>query len=173
MTSLASQQRLDKLSNKGAGPRGGLGVRSKAESASRKEDFQKRGGLLGQMGRGFTSMFGSQKDIDKNKAADRSSQVKTKQAGAESIGKYYSSSDGKYYGNYEQAQKARKARLGKTPPKQKSIGPAPKPAPKVISRPQVAGGGMGGARGGGSKPKIPSVPAGKSTSTTAKQLGIK
>ena len=168
-----SQQRLNRLSSQGAGPRSGLGVRSKAESASRKEDFEKRGGLLGQMGRGFTSMFGSQKDIDKNKAADKASQIRTKQAGAESIGKYYSSSDGKYYGNYEQAQKARKARLGKTPPKQKSITPTPKPAPKVISRPQVAGGGMGGARGGGAKPFIPSLPAGKSNSKTAKQLGIK
>jgi hypothetical protein len=173
MTSLASQQRLDKLSNKGAGPRGGLGVRAKAESASRREDFEKRGGLFGQIGRGFTSMFGSQKDIDKNTAADKASQVRTKQAGAESIGKYYSSSDGKYYGNYEQAQKARQARLGKTPPKQKSIGPPPKPAPKVITAPQSGSGARQNLRGGGSKPKIPSVPAGKENSKTAKQLGIK
>ena len=173
MTSLASQQRLDKLSNKGAGPRGGLGVRAKAESASQREDFEKRGGLFGQIGRGFTSMFGSEKDKANISAQDKASQVRTKQAGAESIGKYYSSSDGKYYGNYEQAQKARQARLGKTPPKQKSIGPPPKPAPKVITVPPAGSGGRQNLRGGGSKPKIPSVPAGKENSKTAKQLGIK
>jgi len=65
------------------------------------------------------------------------------------------------------------ANIVKTPPKQKPITPTPKPAPKVISRPPVAGGGMGGARGGGAKPFIPSLPAGKSNSKTAKQLGIK
>jgi hypothetical protein len=176
MTSLASQQRLDKLSNKGAGPRGGLGVRAKAESASRKEDFEKRGGLFGQVGRGFTSMFGSQKDIDKNKAADKAASIKTKQAGASSIGRYYSSSDGKYYGNYDQAKKAQKARqatLGKTPPKQKGITPTPKPKPKVYN---PSGGGMGGGRGsgGGSKgTKLPNIPGGKDNSKTAKQYNIK
>jgi hypothetical protein len=65
------------------------------------------------------------------------------------------------------------AKIAKTSPKQKPITPTPKPAPKVITAPQVAGGGMGGARGSGARPTIPSVPAGKSNSKTAKQLGIK
>jgi hypothetical protein len=172
MTSLASQQRLDKLSYAKRSGQYGLGVREEAERISRKKDFDKRGGLLRQAGRGLTSMFGSQKDIDKNKAQDKAAQVRTKQAGAESIGKYYSSSDGKYYGNYEQAQKARKARLGKTSPNRKQITPTPKPAPKVITASQSVGGRQN-LRGGGSKPRIPPVPGGKSNTKTKKQLGIK
>ena len=169
-----SQQRLNRLSSQGAGPKSGLGVRARAESASRKEDFEKRGGLFGQIGRGFTSMFGSQKDIDKNKAADKSSQVKTKQAGAESIGKYYSSSDGKYYGNYEQAQKARKARLASTKPKSRGITPTPKPSPKIVTKPKVAGAGMGGKRGSGSKPSTPSFSASSGSNRKAANIyGIK
>ena len=176
MTSLASQQRLDKLSYAKRSGQYGLGVRGEAERASKKEDFDKRGGIFGGIGRGLTSMFGSQKDIDKNKAADKAASIKTKQAGASSIGKYYSSSDGKYYGNYDQAKKAQKARqatLGKTPPKQKGITPTPKPKPKVYN---PAGGGMGGGRGsgGGSKgTKIPKIPTGKDNSKTAKQYNIK
>jgi len=175
MTSLASQQRLDKLSRAGA-TRSSRGVRFEAEAEARREDFKKRGGLLGQIGRGFTSMFGSQKDIDKNKAADAAATLKMKQAGAESIGRYYSSSDGKYYANFaaaDKAQKARKAKLGATPVKGKQITPTPKPAPKVYN---PAGGGMGGARGGKRpKPKkqVPKIPPGKDNRKTANQLNIK
>ena len=176
MTSLASQQGLDKLSNKGAGPRSGLGVRAKAESASRREDFEKRGGLFGQMGRGFTRMFGGGDQISKLDQQDKAASIKTKQAGAESIGRYYSSSDGKYYKNYNAADKAktaRKAKLATTPVKAKPITPTPKPAPKVY---HPAGGGMGGRRGsgGGSKgTRIPSIPGGKDNRKTANQLNIK
>ena len=173
MTSLASQQGLNKLSRRLIGKKS-VRVRDDAESQERNKDFEKRGGGFGQIGRGFTSMFGSLKDIEKNKVADKESQVRVKQAGAESIGKYYSTSDGKYYGNYEQAQKARKARLATTPVKGKSITPTPKPAPKVYN---PAGGGMGGTRGtggGGSRgTKIPSIPAGKDVRKTANQLNIK
>ena len=176
MTSLASQQGLNKLSYaKRSGPYG-LGVRGEAERASKKEDFDKRGGIFGGIGRGLTSMFGSQKDIDKNKAADKAASIKTKQAGAESIGKYYSTSDGKYYGNYDQAKKAqiaRKAKLGATPVKGKPITPTPKPAPKVYN---PAGGGMGGGRGSKkSKPKkqVPSIPPGTDVRKTANMYGIK
>jgi len=42
---------------------------------------------------------------------DKAATARVKQKGAEAIGKYYSSSDGKYYGNYQQAVDARKERL--------------------------------------------------------------
>jgi hypothetical protein len=174
MTSLASQQGLDKLSNKGAGPRSGLGVRTKAESASRREDFEKRGGLGGQIGRGFTRMFGGGDQISKLDQQDKAASIKVKQKGASSIGRYYSSSDGKYYKDYNAASKARKARLATTPVKGKPITPTPKPAPKVYN---PGGGAMNGGRGGsggGSKgTRIPSIPTGKDNRKTANQLNIK
>ena len=173
MTSLASQQGLDKLSYAKRSGQYGLGVRGEAERASKKEDFDKRGGIFGGIGRGFTRMFGGGEQIEKLDQQDKAASIKTKQAGAESIGKYYSSSDGKYYGNYEQAQKARKARLATTPVKGKPITPTPKPAPKVYS---PAGGGMNGGRGsnGGSRgTEIPSIPTGKDNRKTANQLNIK
>jgi len=175
MTSLASQQRLDKLSSAGA-TRSSRGVRFDAEAKARNEDFKKRGGLLGQIGRGFTSMFGSQKDIDRNKAEDAAATLKMKQEGAASIGRYFSSSDGKYYKDYNAADKARKARvakLGTNKPARQPITPTPKPAPKVVATPQPAGGGMGGGRGGSRKPSVPSFPTSKNNSKTAKQYGIK
>jgi hypothetical protein len=57
MTSLASQQGLDKLSRKGAN-RSSEGVRFDANTERSKKDFEERGGLGGQIGRGFTRMFG-------------------------------------------------------------------------------------------------------------------
>ena len=172
MTSLASQQGLDKLSRKGAN-RSSQGVRFDAESKERNKDFEKRGGLTGQIGRGFTRMFGGGDQISKLDQQDKAATTKVKQSGAESIGRYYSSSDGKYYKDYNAASKARKARLATTPVKGKPITPTPKPAPKVYS---PAGGGMGGGRGsgGGSKgTKLPTIPTGKDNSKTAKQLNIK
>ena len=172
MTSLASQQGLDKLSRKGAN-RSSKGVRFAAESKARNKDFEERGGLGGQIGRGFTRMFGGGAKLDQE---DKAATARVKQAGAESIGKYYSSSDGKYYGNFEQADKARiarKAKLGTTPVKGNPITPTPKPAPKVYS---PGGGGMGGARGGKpQKPKqqVPLIPSGKDNRITANQLNIK
>ena len=176
-----SQQRLDMLSSAGKGKGGGYGglsfggskgKRFDAESKAQEAENMKRGGAMGQLGRTFGRMFGDKKVAEQDKA----SQARVKQSGAASIGRYYSSSDGKYYKDYaaaDAAKKARQAKLGKTSPNRKPITPIPPPAPKVISRPQVAGGGMGGRRGSGSKPTIPSVPAGKSNSKTAKQLGIK
>ena len=118
---------------------------------------------------------GGEKDKANISAQDKAASIKTKQAGAESIGKYYSTSDGKYYGNYDQAdkaQKARKAKLGVNPVKRKPITPPPKPAPKVYS---PAGGGMGGGIGSKkSKPKkqVPKIPNGRDTRTNANQYGI-
>jgi hypothetical protein len=169
MTSLASQQGLDKLSRKGAN-KSSQGVRFDAESKERNKDFEKRGGLTGQIGRGFTRMFGGGAKLDQQ---DKAATTKVKQAGASSIGRYYSSSDGKYYKDYNAASKARKARLATTPVKGKPITPTPKPKPKVYN---PAGGGMGGGRGsgGGSKgTKLPNIPTGKDNSKTAKQLNIK
>jgi hypothetical protein len=120
-------------------------------------------------------MFGSQKDIDRVDDADKASQARIKQRVASSKGKYYSSSDGKYYKDYSAAQKARQARLAKSSPKSKSITPTPKPAPKVVStKPQVAGGGMGGRRGSGSTPSTPKFSASSgSNRKTSNIYGIK
>jgi hypothetical protein len=172
MTSLASQQGLNKLSRKGAS-RSSQGVRFDAESASRNKDFKQRGGLGGQIGRGFTRMFGGGDQISKLDQQDKAATTKVKQAGASSIGRYYSSSDGKYYKDYNAASKAKKARLATTPVKGKPITPTPKPAPKVYN---PAGGGMGGRRGsgGGSRgTEIPNIPGGKDNRKTANQLNIK
>jgi len=177
LSGLTSQQRLNKLSYAGfehsRSGQASRGVRFDAEDKARRKETEGRGGLLGQIGRGFTSMFGSQKDIDRNKAADAASAARVKQAGAASIGRYYSSSDGKYYANYAEAQKARAARLGSNKPVRQPITPTPKPAPRVYN---PAGGGMGGRRGssGGSKgTKTPVIPSGKDTRTTANLLNIK
>jgi len=176
-----SQQRLDRLSSagkgKGGGGYGGLsfggskGKRFDAESKAQAAENMKRGGAMGQLGRTFGRMFGDKKVTEQDKA----SQARVKQSGAASIGKYYSSSDGKYYGSYEQAQKARQARLGTTKPKAKGITPTPKPKPKVVStKPKVAGGGMGGGRGSGAKPSVPSFPASNKSSRKEKNIyGIK
>jgi hypothetical protein len=141
MTSLASQQRLDKLSSAGAN-RSSRGVRFDAEAKARNKDFSQRGGLLGQMGRGFTRMFGSGDQIQKLDQQDKSANIATKQAGAASIGRYYSSSDGKYYKDYNAAVVAKKQRL------KSGVKPLPKSKPKY----NPAGGGMGGGRGSGAKP---------------------
>ena len=177
-----SQQKLDMLSGvgkgKGGGGYGGLsfggskGKRFDTESKAQAAENMKRGGAMGQLGRTFGRMFGDKKIEEQDKA----SQARVKQKGAESIGRYYSSSDGKYYKDYNAADKAktaRKAKLATTPVKAKPITPTPKPAPKVYN---PAGGGMGGRRGsgGGSKgTRIPSIPGGKDNRKTANQLNIK
>jgi hypothetical protein len=173
MTSLASQQRLNKLSFAGAN-RSSRGVRIDAQDKERGEEFRERGGLMGQFGRLGQRMFGGAEAQKKLDMQQKASDARVKQAGAESIGRYYSSSDGKYYKDYNAASKARKARLATTPVKGKPITPTPKPAPKVYN---PAGGAMGGRRGGsggGSKgTRIPSIPTGKDNRKTANQLNIK
>jgi len=147
------------------------GMDAKVKTAN--QEFMNRGGLLGGVSRGLTRMFGTYKDIDKVNAADKASEVRIKQSEASAMGKYYSSSDGKYYKDYKAAVTAKKARLGTNSPNRKPITPTPKPAPKVVAKPQVAGGGMGGARGSGAKPSVPQFSASKNNSKTAKQLNIK
>jgi hypothetical protein len=173
MTSLASQQGLNKLSFAGAN-RSSRGVRIDAQDKERGEEFKERGGLMGQFGRLGQRMFGGAEAQKKLDMQQKASDARVKQAGASSIGRYYSSSDGKYYKDYNAASKARKARLATTPVKGKPITPTPKPAPKVYN---PAGGAMGGRRGGsggGSKGTgIPSIPPGKDNRKTANQLNIK
>jgi hypothetical protein len=64
--------------------------------------------------------------------------ARTKQAGASSIGRYYSSSDGKYYKDHNAADVARKARViatrAKTKPTPKPVTPPAAPKPKVVYR---------------------------------------
>jgi len=147
-----------------------------AKITTANQEFMNRGGLLGSMGRGLTRMFGTYKDIEKVDAADRASDARIKQAEATAMGRYYSSSDGKYYKDYAAAQAARKSRLaklGSTKPQARQITPTPKPAPKVVTKTSVAGGGMGGKRGSGASPSVPQFPSSKTNSKTKKQLGIK
>lgn len=148
------------------------GTDAKVRTAN--QEFMNRGGLLGGVGRGLTRMFGTYKDIEKVDAADKASNARIKQAEAAAMGRYYSSSDGKYYKDYAAAQAARKARLaklGSTKPQQKPITPTPKPEPKVITKP-AAGGGQGGRRGSGASPSVPQFPSSKPNSKTSKFLGI-
>jgi hypothetical protein len=133
LTSLASQQRLDKLSRKG-GTGGSSGIRYDTEMEAFQKEQNKRGGIFGGIGRGFTRMFGTGEQIEKINAQDKASQARVKQAGAASIGRYYSSSDGKYYKDYNAAVSARKERLAKiapTKPKPVSSGVTPPAKPPV------------------------------------------
>jgi len=178
MISLASQQRLNKLSyERTPGARYSAGRRFDAESLARTREDIQRGGMFGQLGRSFTGLFGSEKDKARIASEDKASQARIKQAGAASIGRYYSSSDGKYYKDYNAALQARKARLATTKPKPRVITPTPKPKPKVVSgSTRVAGGGMNGARGSGSRPSVPSISSTRPGSTNRKvanQLGVR
>jgi hypothetical protein len=166
-----SQERLNRLSSMGAGTKTGRGIRYTTEAkASARENIQ-RGGIFGQLGRGFTRMFGSEKDKARISSQDAASTARVKQAGAASIGKYYSSSDGKYYGNYEQAQKARQARLASTKPKPKAITPTPKPAPKVVrTKANLIGSGGGGGKGSGAKPSLPAFSASSGSNRKTKNV---
>lgn len=131
----------------------------------------RRGGIFGQAWRTGVRMFGTNKDIERVDTSDKASESRIKQRIAASQGKYYSSSDGKYYASYAAANKARIARQK---PKGKTITPPPKPAPKVVStKPRVAGGGMGGARGSGANPSVPQFSASSGTNRRVKNaLGI-
>jgi len=66
----------------------------------------------------------------KVKSSDKASQARIKQAGAESIGRYYSSSDGKYYKDYNAAKRAKDIRISQ---QQKKSAPNITPIPKSKS----------------------------------------
>jgi hypothetical protein len=160
MISLASQQRLNRLSGQG-GTGGRSGIRYTTEMDAYQKDIGQRGGILGQMGRGLTRMFGTGNQIDKINQQDKLAAARTKQAGAASIGRYYSSSDGKYYKDYNAAVVARKARVAATPaktkPTPKPITPLAAPKPKVVYGPPAPN--KRNVRGGGSSTKTPSFSA--------------
>ena len=134
LTSLASQQRLNKLSFAGASRNKSRGVRIDAQDEAARAEVKARGGAWGQISRGWMNAFGSDQDRANIAAQDKASQARVKQAGAAAIGRYYSSSDGKYYANYAAAEAARKKRLANPP--------AAKPKPK----PKYKGAGAGGVR---------------------------
>ena len=160
MISLASQQRLNKLSGQG-GTGGRSGIRYTTEMDAYQKDIGQRGGILGQMGRGLTRMFGTGDQIDKINQQDKLAAARTKQAGAASIGRYYSSSDGKYYKDHNAADVARKARVAATPaktkPTPKPITPLAAPKPKVVYGPPAPQ--KRNVRGGGTSTKTPSFSA--------------
>jgi hypothetical protein len=158
----ASQANLDRLSYEGKGKilgyrsgtnKGGelnktggkrSAVRSKgkrfdAQDAARSKSIKERGGWLGQLNRSFTGtldkMAGGKSRYEE---ADKAATARVKQKGAEAIGKYYSSSDGKYYGNYQQAVDARKGRLAQL---SKDQAAAKKKAPSPPSTPTQQGTG--------------------------------
>jgi len=133
----------------------------KSELNTANSEMIRRGGVAGSISRGLTSMFGSQKDIDKNKASDKASDARVRQSGAASVGKYYSSSDGKTYANYNDAKAAKNSRDAKavTPkpteqPQRQPAAPAPaaKPTPAAAGSPKV----------------LPSKPAGSAMDQWAK-----
>ena len=162
----ASQARLDKLSNEGKAHRSftswnqkkgihevkGRGKRFDAEENARQESIQKRGGWWGQFtrmmttDRGYTDNKGNWRDLN---VEDKAATARIKQAGAAAIGKYYSSSDGKYYGNYQQAVDAREERLAvlakdQAASKKQPPGQPAKPAVKVNTAASSGGAGGGG-----------------------------
>ena len=175
LTSLASQQRLNRLSAKGAGPRTGRGIRYTTEAVASERERINRGGMMGQLGRSFTRMFGGVKDKANVAAADAASSARVKQAGAASIGRYYSSSDGKYYKDYNAAVQAKKIRLAQ---QQKKSAPAITPLPRPRSKADTIGkGGYGGGRGGSggsARPQTPSFSARNKNGMRSKQetLGL-
>jgi hypothetical protein len=163
MTSLASQQRLNKLSFAGAN-RSSRGVRINAQDKERGEEFRERGGLMGQFGRLGQRMFGGPEAQKKLDIQQKASDARVKQAGAESIGRYYSSSDGKYYANFAAADKARIAR-------QRQVNPPVKPKPKVVYSP--AGGRQEANRKRSTGTKTPSFSAkGPGSNAKAETLGV-
>jgi hypothetical protein len=139
--SAESQKRLNDLTWNNVGP-DMMPRRFAEENRVRRSEYDKKGGFFGQMGRWSQRAFGGAEANKRLDTQQKASEARSKQAGAASIGRYYSSSDGKYYKNYNAAKLAREQRL------KSGVKPLPKSKPKVT----VAGGGMGGRRGGGAKP---------------------
>ena len=136
----ASQSRLDKLSyegkgtilsGKGRGAKRSKGKRFDAEEKARRKEIADRGGFLGQLNRTFVGTL----DVLSGKKsryeeADKASTARVKQAGAAAIGRYYSSSDGKYYKDYNAAVKAREKRVAAAKTTQAIETSAPTATPK-------------------------------------------
>ena len=78
----------------------------------RRKEIADRGGFLGQLNRAFVGAL----DVlsggkSRYEEADKASTARVKQAGAAAIGECYSSSDGKYYKDYNAAVEAREKEL--------------------------------------------------------------
>lgn len=134
----------------------------KSELNAANTELIKRGGVAGSIGRGLTSMFGSQKDIDKNKASDKASDARVRQAGAASVGKYYSSSDGKTYANYNDAKAAKNSRDAKTaakPPATKPPAATPAARTPAGTPPTRTPAATPAAKVAPTKPAAPAKPA--------------
>jgi hypothetical protein len=137
----------------------------KSELNAANAEVVRRGGVAGSISRGLTSMFGSQKDIDKNKASDKASDARVRQAGAASVGKYYSSSDGKTYANYNDAKAARDSRLKDLAAKQQ----ASRGTGTGSNGSGSNGSGSNGSGGGSQGSKVvPTKPAGSAMDQWAK-----
>jgi len=153
----ASQKNLDRLTWGNVGP-DMMPKRFAAEQEAGRREYDRRGGFLGQMGRWSQRAFGGAEANRRLDAQAKFSEAKSKQSGAAAIGRYYSSSDGKYYANYAAAEKARDARRAKLASQQKTrtgVKPPVKPKPKYVP----AGGGMGGKRGKSSRDSARSIPS--------------
>lgn len=174
ITKLASQQRLTKLSGQG-GTGGRSGIRYNVEMEAFQNEQQKRGGIIGQLSRWSQRAFGGNEARERLDAEHRASQARIKQKGAESIGRYYSSSDGKYYKDYAAAKKARDLRLAQQQKRSApGITPLPKPQQQTYSQRMKA---RQDARRGGAPaaPKTPNFGATNpaSSNAKAKTLGVK
>jgi hypothetical protein len=174
MTNLASQQRLIKLSGQG-GTGGRSGIRYDTEMEAFQNEQEKRGGIIGQLSRWSQRAFGGNEARERLDAEHKASQARIKQKGAESIGRYYSSSDGKYYKDYAAAKKARDLRLAQQQKRSApGITPSPKPQQQTYSQRMKA---RQDARRGvaGGAPKTPNFGATNPAASSAKSktLGVK
>jgi hypothetical protein len=173
ITKLTSQQRLTKLSGQG-GTGGRSGIRYDVEMEAFQNEQEKRGGIIGQLSRWSQRAFGGNEARERLDAEHKASQARIKQKGAESIGRYYSSSDGKYYKDYAAAKKAKDMRLSKQQKKSvPGITPLPKPEQQIYSQRMKA---RQNARRGGA-PAAPTTPKFGATNPAAsnaksKTLGV-
>ena len=174
ITKLASQQRLTRLSGQG-GTGGRSGIRYDVEMEAFQKEQEKRGGIIGQLSRWSQRAFGGNEARERLDVEHKASQARIKQKGAESIGRYYSSSDGKYYKDYASAKKARDMRLAQQQKKSApGITPSPKPQQQTYSQRMKAR--QDARRGGASAtPTTPKFGATNPAASNAKSktLGVK
>jgi len=162
----ASQKRLNQLSYAATGRRYSVGRRFEAESSAKTKEWYKRGGDWGGFTRGLMRMFTDPDSrigkarLARMDAADKASDARVKQSGAASIGRYYSSSDGKYYKDYNAAVKAKKIRLAEMKKKRKDTGITTPVMSNIYVRQSRSGkSGSPGRGGSGGKPQVPSFSA--------------
>ena len=162
----ASQKRLNQLSYAATGRRYSVGRRFEAENSAKTKEWYKRGGDWGGFTRGLARMFTDPDSrigkarLARMDAADKASDARVKQAGAASIGRYYSSSDGKYYKDYNAAVKAKKIRLAEMKKKRKDTGITTPVMSNIYVRQSSTGRtGTSGKGGSGGKPQVPSFSA--------------